>query len=500
MKNDTHDFSEPIDSNDTILSVSSFTSTQEADSSSSENIQNDHSNQNQNNNSDQGIQISNTAVSNTSAASGGMVDLKTGADFNHIISVSEDAESIDPTQIIIIGTAHISEKSVREVCETIERERPDIVAVELDHNRYKGMTNPDADSSEISFRDVLRPGQTFYYLLYGFLAYMQKKMGEQLGVPPGSEMMAAVESAHQTNAGIALIDRDIQVTFKRFLAKLGFIEKVKMAYSIVKGMFFGDEEEMNFDINNMTDQDVITAMIEEFRHLSPTAASVLIDERDAYLAGNLLRTVQAAGAGKKIVAVIGAGHREGVMKYLNTPSSIPNLADLDTIPKKRFSLLKIISGGIIALVLLLFAYIIYAVATYPEMTPDVFLLAFGYWFLINGVLSAGGVLVAGGKLRSAATAFLLAWFTSINPLIAVGWFVGLVEAGSRKPTTKDMKSMMNSETFKELNKNSFFKVVYVAALANVGSMIGTFIGAYVVLKISGIDIAELIKNVMTGIF
>lgn len=241
-------------------------------------------------------------------------------------------------------------------------------------------------------------------------------------------------------------------------------------------------------------------MIEEFRHLSPTAASVLIDERDAYLAGNILRTVQAAGPGKKIVVVIGAGHREGVMKYLNAPADIPDLAALDVIPKKRFGLLKFISYGIIALVLLLFAYIIYAVVTYPEMTPDLLLLAFGCWFLINGVLSAIGVLIAGGKLRSAVVAFLLAWFTSVNPLLAAGWFAGLAEAGSRKPTTKDMKNMMNAETFKELNGNSFFKVIYVAALANIGSMIGTFVGAYVVLKISGIDIVELITNIVTGLF
>lgn len=452
------------------------------------------------------IEISDVIIPDisTAPAADGSISLnataETGFEKVYPISDADDLpEGSRPTQIIIIGTAHVSEKSVQEVRETIEREKPDIVAVELDANRYKGMTEPDSGDSEISFKDVLKPGQTFYYLLYGFLAYMQKKMGEQLGVPPGSEMMAAVEGAHETGAGIALIDRDIQLTFKRFLAKLSFGEKLKMAYNIVKGMFFGEEQE-EFDINNMTDQDVVTAMIEEFRHFAPTAASVLIDERDAYLAGNILKTVQMAGTGKKIVVVIGAGHRQGVMNYLNEPAKIPNLAELTVIPKKRFSLLKFISYGIIALVLLAFAYIIYSVITYPDMTPEILLLAFGCWFFINGILSAIGVLIAGGKLRSAAVAFLLAWFTSINPLLAAGWFAGLAEAGSRKPTTKDMKSMMNAETFKELNSNSFFKVIYVAALANVGSMIGTFIGAYVVLKLSGIDIVELIKTVVTGLF
>ena len=413
---------------------------------------------------------------------------------------SEEMECKKPTQIIIIGTAHVSEQSVREVKETIEREKPDIVAVELDQNRYKGMTEPDSGDSEISFKDVLKPGQTFYYLLYGFLAYMQRKMGEQLGVPPGSEMMAAVESARENGAGIALIDRDIQVTFKRFLAKLSFIEKIKMAYKISKGVIFGDASEEEFDINKMTDQDVVTAMIEEFRHLSPTAASVLIDERDAYLAGNILKTVQLAGPGKKIVVVIGAGHRQGIMKYLDNPADVPNLEELTVIPKKRFSLAKFISYGIIALVFLVFAYIIYAVVTYPDMTSDTLLLAFGVWFLINGILSALGVFIAGGKPKSALVAFLLAWFTSLNPLVAAGWFAGLTEAGIRKPTTKDMKDMMNAETLRELNKNPFFKVIFVAALSNIGSMIGTFVGAYIILKISDIDFIEIMGKIISGIF
>ncbi|MCL2549469.1 MAG: TraB/GumN family protein [Methanimicrococcus sp.] len=422
---------------------------------------------------------------------------------DNMISISEEeAEGVaNPSKIIIIGTAHISQKSVQEVRESIERERPDIVAVELDQNRYKGMTDPDANKDQqISFKEILKPGQTFYYLLYSFLAYIQKKMGEQMGVPPGSEMFAAIEGAQEVGAGLSLIDRDIQVTFKRFLAKLSFAEKLKMVYNIVKGMIFGGEMDQEIDINNMTNQDVVTAMIEEFRKFAPTAASVLIDERDAYLAGSILKTVQLAGPGKKIVVVIGAGHRQGVMDYLQNPSKIPDLKELNVIPKKRISILKLISWAIIALVFLSFAYIVYSIITYPEMTTDVLILAFAVWFLINGVLSAAGVILAGGKLRSALVAFLLAWFTSFNPFLAAGWFAGLAEAGSRKPTTKDMKDMMNIETFKELNRNSFFKVIYVAALANVGSMIGTFVGAYLVFRISGIDFIELVKTVISGIF
>ena len=449
------------------------------------------------------LEISDVIIPTSLPASNLQVNLNTVTNLDNMIPISEDEiQNVDnPTKIIIIGTAHVSEKSVREVREAIEREKPDIVAIELDQGRYKGMTDPEAASNQqISFKEILKPGQTLYYLLYAFLSYVQKKMGEQMGVPPGSEMFAAIDGAHETGAGLALIDRDIQITFKRFLAKLSFMEKLKMGYSLVKGMIFGDEPEQEIDIDNMTDQDAITAIIEEFRKFAPTAASVLIDERDAYLAGNILKTAQLAGSGKKIVVVIGAGHRQGIMNYLQNPSAIPDLKELTVIPKKRFNLLKFIGYGIIALVLLAFAYIIYAIITYPDMTPETLVFAFTVWFLVTGTLSAIGVIAAGGKFRSAVVSFSLAWFTALHPLLAAGWFAGLTEARIRKPTTKDMKAMMNAETFKELNQNSFFKVIYVAALSNLGCMVGVFIGAYLILKISGIDFVDLMKTIVSGLF
>ena len=434
----------------------------------------------------------------------GNVNLNIVTNLDNMVPISEDeAQNVDqPIKIIIIGTAHVSEKSVREVREVIKKENPDIVAIELDQNRYKGMTDPNSSSDQqISFKEVLKPGQTLYYLLYAFLGYIQKKMGEQMGVPPGSEMVAAIEEAHEIGADLALIDRDIQITFKRFLAKLSFKEKLHMAYSLVKELVFGEEDDnQEIDINNMTDQNVITAMIEEFRKFAPTAASVLIDERDAYLAGNILKTAQLAGPGKKIIAVVGAGHRQGIMNYLQNPSEIPDLKELTVIPKKRFSVMKFIGYGIIALVLLTFLYIIYSIITYPEMTPDDLLLAFAVWFLVTGTLSALGVIVAGGKLRSAMVSFCLAWFTALHPLLAAGWFAGLAEARSRKPTTQDMKNMMNAESLKELNRNPFFKVIFVAAFSNLGCMVGVVIGAYLVLKISGIDFVDLMKTIVSGIF
>jgi pheromone shutdown protein TraB len=122
---------------------------------------------------------------------------------------------------------------------------------------------------------------------------------------------------------------------------------------------------------------------------------------------------------------------------------------------------------------------------------DVLPQAFLWWFIINGVLSAAGVVIARGHPLSVLTAFCVAWLTSLNPCLAAGWFAGLAEAHLRKPSMEDAKNMLNVESLRELMRNRLFKVILVAALANIGSVAGTFIGAYVVWQTVGIDIHQV---------
>ena len=412
-------------------------------------------------------------------------------------TVTQTDERPMPTQVVIIGTAHVSERSVEQVRQAIREHRPDIVAVELCPRRYKGMTEPEPEK-EMSVKDIISGGKMYYNILYMLLAHIQKKMGDEMGVPPGSEMIAAIEGAQESGAEIALVDRDIRITFRRFIAKMSLWEKIRFLFTLAGGAlgFGGKELDDDVSIDTLTDQDVITVLIEEFRKFAPTVASVLIDERDAYLAGSILRTVQKAGPGKKVVAVIGAGHRKGVMEYLKDPATIPDPASLTYVPEKKFGLGKLIGGFFIAFVFFLFGYILYSIATQPDMTMETFFLAFGAWFFINGALSALGVAAARGHYTSAIVSFCVAWMTSLNPLLAAGWFAGLAEARVRHPTTKDFANVVNAETFSEIMSNNFFRVLLVAALSNIGSMIGTFIGAYVVLKISGIDIAQMLTDIV----
>lgn len=377
-------------------------------------------------------------------------------------------------RIIIVGTAHVSEKSIAEVNEVIEREKPDIVAVELDNARFQSIKGED-QVKEINVKDLLGSGKFYYFMLHWLLAYVQKKIGADTGVKPGAEMMAAIEQAEKSGAKIALIDRDIQLTLGRFWNKMSFFEKLKLFGSLIgASLGFGSQE---IDMETVTNEDVVTRLVDELRKLAPSAAIVLIDERDAFMAKNLI-DLSSQG---KVVAVVGAGHREGIQKYLDAPETLPPIEELTTIPKKGFSWLKAVFIAVVIMVVGMLALLV--LGGYPL---EKLLTAMLYLFLAQGILSAVGVLVARGHPLSALTAFGLAWFGFLHPLLAVGWLAGLVEAHFRPFTTEDVKTIMKADTMKELMKNKLFRVFLVAGLANLGSMVGTFVAIPIMIHYLGI--------------
>jgi pheromone shutdown-related protein TraB len=386
-------------------------------------------------------------------------------------------------EIVIVGTAHVSEKSVQEVTRAIEDLHPDVVAVELCQGRYRALTGQE-ETGELQIKEILSGGKLYLLLVQWFLAYIQKKIGSDLGVKPGSEMIAAIEVAERTGARVALVDRDIAVTIQRFWSAMSFLEKAKLVGSMIPAAFGKGEE---IDIEKVTEEDVVSAIIEEFREVSPGAAQVLIDERDAYIARNLIRL----GKEGRVVAVVGAGHKEGITKYLAHPEKIPPFENMTRISKRRISVPKIFGAALMLLVLATIA----AVLISGSSTENLF-SALKIWFVVNGVLSALGVVLARGHPLSALTAFMIAWLTSLNPLMAAGWFAGIVEAWKRKPTMADTKKLADAETFKELMTIPLFRVILVAALANVGSVAGTVLGAYLILKMSGLSPEELVGGVL----
>jgi len=374
-------------------------------------------------------------------------------------------EKIDD-DIILVGTAHISQKSVDEVTEAIETYQPDVVAVELCQRRYDSLTKKDQwENTPVT--SLLKSNNAYYLLAQTFLASIQRKLGKDKGVQPGSEMIEAMNQAKQHNLTVELVDRDIAITLKRAWKKMGFIEKIRVFWEFLKSMIGFEEEELeDLDIDALLDQDLISTMMEEFGKIAPSVTQVLIHERDQYIAEKINRVRKQ---GKKVVAVVGAGHLNGIKTHLTNPDFSVDLKEIEQVPTKRFSVLKAIGYLIPILFVALIAY------GFIKGGPEQSLRMFAYWFLINGVCSSIGTIIARAHPFSILTAFVAAPITSLNPAIAAGWVAGYVEAKMRTPVIKDFQELSSLESLGDFWKNRVIRLLMVVALANIGSMIGTVV-------------------------
>lgn len=378
-----------------------------------------------------------------------------------MIYMEPESEKAEP--IKIIGTAHVSNASIEEVKETILEIKPDIVAVELDSNRYhnlKSTKNGQEQEREFNIREIIKSDQLTMFLVSGFLTYMQNKIGEDVGVKPGAEMLAAIEAAEEVGAQVALIDRDIQITLKRALNQMSLWEKMKFTYGLLAS-FFSSDEELE-DIEKIKEGDTLAEVMEYFQEMSPKAYQVLVNERDAYMARMLLDI-----ADERVVAVVGAGHQEGIKNYMNNPQSIPPLTELLKIEKSKISISKVILFTIPAIFV-----IIFILAFINGVNINSSLIQF---VLLTGGLGFIGSLCAGSKLYSAITAFIVSPVTVIHPLLASGWFAGIVEAKLRKVSVEDLAELPKCEGFRDLWENKLFRVLLVVIGANIGTSIGTFL-------------------------
>ena len=230
--------------------------------------------------------------------------------------------------LTIIGTAHVSANSVDEVKNAIYEQHPEIVAIELDKGRYTRLKNEMMGIKEddtISVSKIIKEEKVGLFLATTILSYFQSKIGEDVDVKPGSEMIGAIEAAQDLEIPIALIDREINTTLQRALNKMGFVEKFKFAFSLLTSIFSDDEED-EIDIEELKNPDNLDELMEFFKDESPKVYEVLVQERDAYLAGNLLRIPQ-----DHVLAVVGAGHKPGINRYLDNPETIPPLSQLEII-------------------------------------------------------------------------------------------------------------------------------------------------------------------------
>jgi len=536
----------------------------------------------------------------------------------------------DPGHVTVVGTAHVSEDSADRVRETVDREQPDVVAVELDEARYRQMMEEDAHE-DLEPADLLSGNTVFQFLAYWMLSYVQNRMGERFDIEPGADMRAGIEAAEEHGSDLALVDRDIQTTVQRFWARLSYREKLTLvgglavgaadgtvigaSMGIATGLFLGtiaalaiapavglgsafslglggtvaagvvggvvlgglagvvvgvgvlppiqvpgigrlrtlersvlgllagtvtggvlawtgapipllgtpdfvpiggtvvralvgatggallgglfgvgfgvlfgpdetaEEALEEFDMESLTDTDVVTAMMEEFRQFSPGGAEALIDERDAFIAHRLhaLRM-----HGQDVVAVVGAGHREGIESYLAAPETLPSLDSITgTEGGRRFSLGTVFGG------LVLVGFVGFFVLLALGGAQNVFLLKlFAAWFLFNGAFAFTAARIAGARMDSAAVGGAVAWLTSINPLLAPGWFAGYVELRHNPVNVADIGTLNElledqtrpiGEVVRDMLDVPLFRLIAVVAMTNVGSFLASVLFPFVVL-------------------
>jgi pheromone shutdown-related protein TraB len=385
-------------------------------------------------------------------------------------------------RLVLVGTAHVSPASVKEVEETIAEHEPDIVAVELDEKRYEVLKN-QKKWEDTPVTDMIRGGRAFFFLAQVFLSSIQRRLGKEFGAEPGSEMLAAINSAESKKIKVELVDRDIAITLRKAWRTMGLREKLRLFWEFNKAMVGFNDEEEELDLEEIMQEDVITMMVEELSKIAPSVTKILIFERDAFIAKKLFGLTKKG----KVVAVVGAGHLKGIQKNLANIHKTPSFKELNTVPEKRIKWGKTIAYLIPVLFGALLLWLVYnglttENPTYWEDLRNVLLT----WFLINGICSAIGAAIARGHPYSIITAFLAAPFTSLNPAVAAGWFAGAVEAKVRTPTVRDFKDLSAIESTKQFLNNRVIRVLMVAALANVGSIIGTFVaGAEIVNIIFG---------------
>ena len=375
--------------------------------------------------------------------------------------------TLEDKEVILIGTAHVSRESADLVGQIIEEEKPDTVCIELCQSRYKSITQKNRWQNTDLLK-VIREKKAFLLLSNLMLAHFQKRIGQKLGIKPGEEIMRAIRAADAVGARIHLADRDIRITLSRTWRLMGLWTKMKLLAQFITSV--GDIDTLKEeDIEKMKKRDVLETLLSEIGEFLPEISSILIDERDQYLA-HKIRTAP----GKKIVAVVGAGHVPGVQSYWNKQIDMELLEQIP--PKGKLS--GFLKWGIPVLIVGLIVLGFFTAGT----TAGTHLIK--WWVLANATLSGLGAVIARGHPLTVLSAGVASPFTSLNPMIAAGWVAGLVEALLRKPKVKDFEDL--SEDISSLRgfwKNKITRILLVVVFTNIGSSLGTFVAIPLMVKV-----------------
>ena len=390
-------------------------------------------------------------------------------------------------EIILVGTAHISQASIDLTITTIREQKPDAVAVELCQSRFDSLKDPNRWRNT-DILQVLRSGRIYILLLQLALASYQKKLGDSLKVRPGAEMLAAITTAEELSIPLVLADRDVKTTLRRAWANIGIGSIVRLFVSslweIIKDstlsliwFITGNKRpaapSMKEEIERLKNSDALDALMKEFSEALPDVKVPLIDERDLYLVSKIVAGVPE---GKIIVAILGAGHIPGMKKIIEQDLAI-NCAALEVIPPTTIS-----------------AHIL------TNLFPIIFVLLLAIGFFLGGIQTAMSMVITwitytvvsatiGSVISLAHPAAILvtaisAPFTTLYPFLTTGWTAGFIEALVKNPQGKDLESVLEEMiSIKGLYRNRLAHIFLVMILTNIATSIGMVWGVRAIAKL-----------------
>ncbi|MBL36926.1 MAG: conjugal transfer protein TraB [Xanthomonadales bacterium] len=379
----------------------------------------------------------------------------------------------DGVHYTLLGTAHVSRASVDAVRHHIEHGQFDAVAVELCESRHKALTDASA-WRDMNLFAIIRAGKAGMMMASLALSAYQRRIAEQFGIEPGAEMKAAMESADNAGIPLQLIDREIGVTLKRTSRRLSWWQRWLLTNGMIVSLFSRDEFS-EADIERLKQGDILNETFSEFASSSPQLYESLINERDHFMAARL-RQENGDRPGRRVLAVIGAGHLEGTAKALASNEDPRTRVEAlnDVPPPSRIwkaipwlILIAVVSGFGIGF------------SRSPELGWSLVLT----WVAINGGLSALGAACARAHPLTIITALLAAPLTSLNPTIGAGMVTGAVEASLRKPKIADFESLRD-DVIKLSGwwRNRVARVFLVFFLSNIGSAIGTWVAGFSMIR------------------
>ncbi len=374
----------------------------------------------------------------------------------------------DDRTLLLIGTAHISRESVDLVKKVIEQELPDCVCIELDDKRYQALSQKRRWQSQ-DLKEIIKRKQLSTLLVNLLMASYQKKLGGQIGINPGTELLTAATTAKEHDIPVTLCDRDARTTLRRAWKATSFFKKGYLLSSLLVSVF--DKTEINEEkLAELKKKDVLSELMDEMGDALPDVKKVLIDERDIFLAEKIKHS-----PGKRMVAVVGAGHVAGIKKKIIQDNQ-DKMEEINTVPPVS-KIWKCIGWAIPLLIIGSLLTIGFQKGASVAGSNLIF------WILANGIPAAIGALLALAHPFTTVGAFAAAPITSLTPVIGAGYVTAFIQVMTKPPVVKEFETVGDDmATFNGWWKNKLLRVFLVFFLTGLGSAIGTWVGGYEIFK------------------